>query len=428
MNRRSFARLLAGSSAAVLFETNLKGRATTTLKGRATTVEGHATSVEGRATTLAQKFPLEPGLTFMNAANLCPSSVPVVESLQRWTAALDRDPSQATKTKLAQAKEGTRAALAKMLRVTPEEIVLTRNTSEANNLVSSGLGLKAGDEVVIFADNHPSNHAAWREKASRAGLVVHVVPAPSPHPGADYFVEAFLKKTTAKTRIWAFTHVTNTVGDLLPAKDLCRAARERSILTLVDGAQSFGVLDVDLSDLGPDFYTGSAHKWPCGPREVGLLYAAKQAPALAPSVISLYAGAVGASRTLEAYGQRDDPAVAAFGAAIGLRGEIGGDAIERHARELTQAIAAGVGKIDGVKIWTDSAPSRSGAVLTFQPAGVDPRALATALYEKDRIACASRGGADRPGLRFSPHIYNTHADVEKVVAAVGRYVRNGLSV
>jgi isopenicillin-N epimerase len=414
MNRRSFARLLAGSSAAVLFETTLRGRTTTPLKGR--------------ATTLPQKFPLEPGLTFMNAANLCPSSMPVVESLQRWTSALDRDPSQATKTKLAQAKEETRSALARMLRVTPEEIVVTRNTSEANNLVSSGLGLKAGDEVVIFADNHPSNHAAWREKGTRAGLVVQVVAAPSPHPGADYFVEAFLKKTTAKTRIWTFTHVTNTVGDLLPVKDLCRAARDRGILTLVDGAQSFGILDVDLSDMGPDFYTGSAHKWPCGPREVGLLYAAKQASALAPSVISLYAGAVGASRTLEAYGQRDDPAVAAFGAAIGLRAEIGGEAIEGHARELTQALAAGLRKIDGVKLWTDASPSRSAAVLTFQPAGVDPRALATALYEKDRIACASRGGSDRPGLRLSPHIYNTHADVERVLAAVGRYVRSGLSV
>ncbi|MGH9312146.1 MAG: aminotransferase class V-fold PLP-dependent enzyme [Vicinamibacterales bacterium] len=410
MNRRNFARLLAGSSAAVLLDR------TTTLKGRAAGLE----------TGFARKFPLEPGLTFMNAANLCPSSLPVIESLQRWTTALDRDPSQATKTKLAQAKEETRAALARMLRVTPEEIVITRNTSEANNLVSSGLGLKAGDEVVIFADNHPSNHAAWREKGTRAGLVVHVVPAPSPHPGPDYFVEAFLKKTTAKTRVWAFTHVTNTVGDLLPVKDLCRTARGRGILTLVDGAQTFGVLDVDLSDLTADFYTGSAHKWPCGPREVGLLYAAKQAPALAPSVISLYAGAVGASRTLEAYGQRDEPAVAAFGAAVGLRGEIGGAAIERHAHELAQALVEGLRTIDGVKIWTDATPSRSAAVVSFQPAGLNPRALAAALYEKECIAIATRAGNDRPGLRVSPHIYNTHADVEKVVAAVARYVRAGI--
>jgi isopenicillin-N epimerase len=412
MNRRSFARLLAGSSAAVLLD-------------RKPTFAGPGAGIEAG---VSQRFPLEPGLTFMNAANLCPSSLPVIESLHRWTTALDRDPSQATKTKLAQAKEDTRVALAKMLRATPEEIVVTRNTSEANNLVSSGLGLKPGDEVVIFADNHPSNHAAWREKGARAGVVVNVVPAPSPHPGAGYYVEAFLKKTTARTRVWAFTHVTNTVGDVLPAKDLCRAARERGIATVVDGAQSFGVLDVDLADLAPDFYTGSGHKWPCGPREVGLLYTAKQAPALAPSVISLYAGAVGASKTLEAYGQRDEPAVAALGAAVALRMEIGAAAIERHARELAQALMAGLKKIDGVKIWTDGSPDRSAAVVAFQPAALDPRALGTVLYEKDRIACATRGGSDRPGLRFSPHIYNTHTDVDKVLAAIGRYVKGGLSI
>jgi isopenicillin-N epimerase len=412
MNRRSFARLLAGSSAAVLLD-----------KKRAFAVP--AVRLESDFTA---KFPLEPGLTFMNAANLCPPSVPVLQSLQRWTTALDRDPSQATTTKLAQAKEETRAALAKLLRAAPEEIVVTRNTSEANNVVSSGLGLKAGDEVVIFADNHPSNHAAWREKAARAGAVVHVVPAPSPHPGPDYYVQAFLQKTTPKTRVWAFTHVTNTVGDLLPTKDLCRAARERGIATVVDGAQSFGVLDVDLAELAPDFYTGSGHKWPCGPREVGLLYTAKQAPSLVPSVISLYAGAVGSSKTLEAYGQRDEPAVAAFAAAVALRAEIGGAAVERHARELAQALMAGLRRIDGVKIWTDGNPARSAAVVAFQPAALDPRALGTVLYEKDRIACAVRGGSDRPGLRFSPHVYNTHAEVEKVLAAIGRYVKSGLSL
>ena len=270
MNRRDFARVLGGSSAAVLF-------APSRLRAE-------------------RRFALTDGLIFMNAANLCPGSIPVVEALQRWTSALDGDPSSATKARLAQAKEETRGAVARMLRVTPEEIVLTRNTSEANNLVSSGLPLKAGDEVIVFADNHPSNNAAWKEKGARTGVAVEIVPAPAPHPGPDYYVDAFIRKTTPRTKLWTFTHVTNTVGDQLPAKDLCRAARERGILTLVDGAQTFGVLDVDLSDLQPDFYTGSAHKWPCGPREVGLLFVNRRATSLAPSVISLYGGAVGASK------------------------------------------------------------------------------------------------------------------------------------
>jgi selenocysteine lyase/cysteine desulfurase len=143
-------------------------------------------------------------------------------------------------------------------------------------------------------------------------------------------------------------------------------------------------------------------------------------------VISLYAGAVGASKTLEAYGQRDDAAVAAFGAAVALRNQIGAAAVERHARELTRALIEGLRKIDGVKIWTDAAPARSGMIVSFQPAGLDPRALGNALYEKDRIACAIRGGTDRPGLRFSPHVYNTQAEVDKVVASVARYVKNGV--
>jgi isopenicillin-N epimerase len=418
MNRRDFTRLVAGGSAALIVETTLKGRST---GDRATDARS---SIDAR---LRDAFRLAPGLTFMNAANLCPPCTAASEALHRWSVDLDRDPSSATKARLAQAKEETRGRLAEMLRVSAEEIVITRNTSEANNLVSSGLSLSSQDEVVILADNHPSNHAAWREKGSRSGFSVKIVAAPAPHPGPDYFVDAFAKATTARTRVWAFTHATNTAGDLLPVKDLCRAAAERGILTLVDGAQSFGVLDVDLSQMQPDFFTGSGHKWPCGPKEVGLLYVNRRsAGRLSPAIISVYAGAAGASKTLEGFGQRDEPAVAAFGAAVAFRNQIGGAAIEHRVRGLVQALAQGARKIDGVRIWTDTTPERSAGVLTFQPGSLDPRALASALYEKDRIACATRGGTDRPGLRFSPHVYNTHEEVEKVVAAIGRYVKQGL--
>src|SRR3989304_6865936 len=103
---------------------------------------------------------------------------------------------------------------------------------------------------------------------------------------------------TGRTKVLGFTHLTSTVGDLLPAKELCRRARERGVLTLVDGAQSFGLMDVDLSDMQPDFYSGSAHKWPCGAREAGVLFISKEGQAkISPSIISVYAGASGASKT-----------------------------------------------------------------------------------------------------------------------------------
>ena len=189
---------------------------------------------------------MAPGLSVMNAANLCPSPAPVLEAMYRSTKDMDGDPSFDNRLKMSAGKEAARRLLAQFLRVTPEEIVIARNTSEANNIVSSGLDLKAGDEVVIFADNHPSNNAAWTQKAKRFGYAVTVIAQPNPHPGADYFIEAATRAITARTRVLAFTHQTSTVGDVLPAKDLCRLARERGVLTLVDGASALGFIDVDL--------------------------------------------------------------------------------------------------------------------------------------------------------------------------------------
>ncbi|GIW52471.1 MAG: aminotransferase class V [Gemmatimonadales bacterium] len=376
---------------------------------------------------IREQFFLPEDLAFFNAANLCPAPIPVVEALLERTRRLDRDPSPQVKGELQQERELVRQKLAAYLRVSPEEIVITRNTSEANNLVSSGLDLGPGDEVVIFSDNHPSNHAAWREKARRFGFSVKVVEQVNPHPGADYYLEAFSRAMTSRTRVVAFTHVTNTAGDLLPAKELCALAREKGALSLVDGAQSFGVLDVDLSDMQPDFYTGSAHKWPCGPREAGLLYVNRQVhDRIYPTIVSLYGGAVGISRVLEAMGQRDEPAMIAFGAAIDFQLEIGRAAVEKRAYELRNAAVEELRRIPGVKLWSHPDPARSGAVVTFLPGNLDPRKLAEALYREHGIVLAARGGEDRPGLRLSPHLYNLHAEVERTVAALRRYLSTGL--
>ena len=372
-------------------------------------------------TSVRQQFLMPPELAVMNAANLCPSSAPVLEGLYGATREMDREPSPACREAMHDAKEVTRKLVATFLRVSPEEIVITRNTSESNNLVSSGLDLKPGDEVLLFSDNHPSNDVAWREKAKRFGYGVKVVEAVNPHPGAEYYLEAFAKAMTPRTKLLAFTHLTSTVGDLLPARALCRLARERSILTLVDGAQSFGLLDVDLRDMDPDFYGASAHKWACGPKEAGLLFINRRSQdRIWPSIYSAYPGQSGISKTFEAFGQRDEPAIQAFGTALELQTKMGRPAIESRARELAQAFMAGLRRLDGVKVWTHADPARSAAIVSFQPANLDPGKLTFALYEKDRIVCATRGGADRGGLRFSPHLYNSHAEIERALAALGR--------
>ena len=373
------------------------------------------------------QFLMPPAFSVLNAANLCPSPKRVIDATFDSTRSVEQDPSPQNRERTRDGREAARRRIAEALRVTPEEIAITRNTSEANNFVSSGLDLKAGDEVLIFGDNHPSNHAAWREKARRFGYAVRVIEQVNPHPGPEYYIEAFTRAMTSSTRVVALTHVTASVGDLMPAREICRIARDRGVLSLVDGAQSFGVLDVDLSDMQPDFYTGSAHKWPCGPKETGVLYvSARSHGRIAPSVVSLYAGAVGISRTLEALGQRDEPAIMGFGEALAFQAEIGRKAIEARARELTAMVGDGLRKIAGVKVWTHTARERSAAIVSFQPANLDVRKLHDALYRNDHVVCATRGGTDRAGLRFSPHFYNTHAEIERALAAVRKYVRRGL--
>jgi isopenicillin-N epimerase len=423
MNRRDFARLLALSGAAPFVTPEVSWARAAGAKLPPTP----AAPDEKFWLAVRDQFVMPKELTMLNAANLCPSSAPVLETMYRVTKDMDQDPSFDNRAKLGEGRETTRKLLAEFLRVTPEEIVITRNTSESNNLVSNGIDLKPGDEVLLSSDNHPSNHTAWQEKAKRFGFTVIDVPTPNPHPGFDHYVDAFTKAITPRTKVISITHLTSSVGDLFPAREICRVARERGILTLVDGAQSFGLLDVDLSDLQPDFYSGSAHKWPCGPKENGVLYINKAAqPKIWATIFSAYPGRVGVSRTFEGFGQRDEPAMIAFAEALKMQTSIGRGHIEKRSRELTQALMAGLKKIDGVKIWTSPDPTRSVAVLSFQPGSLDVRKLSAALYQKDRIGCATRGGRDRAGIRLSPHFYNTHADVEKTVAAVKKYMAAGV--
>ena len=432
LGRRSFAKLLALGGTATVCGGPLSSTADALLRR----------DEAGRESLLGQELPPTPAapdeafwqrvraqfllpadLAVLNAANLCPSSRPALEAAARVTEAIDRDPSLENRRQFAAAREAARRTIADALRVAPEEVLITRNTSEGNNFVSSGIDLKPGDEVVLQSDNHPSAHAAFREKAKRFGFTVRVVDVVSPHPGADYYVDAFSRAITPRTRLVAITHVTAACGDLMPVREICRAARDRGAMTLVDGAQSFGVLDIDLSDMQPDFFTGSAHKWPCGPREVGVLYVNERArAALWSSVVSLYAGAVGISKTHGGLGQRDEAAMVGFAEALAFEARIGRAVIETRSRALARRLLARLVEIPGVTPWTSRDPARSAAIVTVKPGALDPARLAAALYEKDRVACTPRGGPDRPGIRFSPHFFNTEAEVDRAADAVRAHV------
>lgn len=373
------------------------------------------------------RFLVPPDFGFINSANLCPTSLPVIEAAEKNARLYEAGPTPGAHGELAKGREEARRLVAEAMRVTPEEIVITRNTSEGNNYVSSGIQLGAGDEVVVWGDNHPSNLKAWTDKAARFGFTVVTVPQVNPHPGTEHYVDAFTKAFTPRTKVMALTHVSSNSGDLLPVAELCRVAREHGVRSLVDGAQSFGVLDVDLSAMKPDFYTGSFHKWPCGPKETGVLFINKDVQdRIWPSVISLYAGAVGISRKFEGHGQRDDAKVAALAETLKFQGGIGRAVIERRSRALAAALIEGLRKVAGVQLWTHTDPSRHAAIVIFQPGALDPRKLLAALTEREKIVVTARAGQDRPGLRISPHFYNTMDEMDRTVGAIRKYMASGV--
>ena len=363
------------------------------------------------------RFSLKENLIVMNAANLCPAPTSVNEVLFRYTRDMDSNPSSQNRSKFGQGREDTRSKIATFLNVTPEEIVITRNTSEGNNFVSSGLELAPGEEVVIFDENHPTNNQSWRDKAERFGFAVRTVSIPTPPPSVDAIIEKMVAAMGPRTRVLAFTHVTNSFGTRFPAKELCEIARKRGILTLVDGAQTFGVLDLDLQDMGCDFFTGSSHKWLMGPKEAGVLYMRNDAQeCMAPSEVGVIGGRVGASKVYERLGQRDDPAIMALGEAIDFHNRIGKDRIESRSVGLASALKEELGRISSVHMYSPTVEEISSAVVTFRLGDADIRRLNMRLYEDYGIACTTRGGS-AAGFRFSPHIYNDEHQIERVVAA-----------
>src|SRR6516164_2703784 len=214
-----------------------------------------------------RQFPLEDELIYLNAANVCPASRPVLDRYAALLRDFHANPSFQNRDKYRPLRESVRTKVARLLGVAADEVAITRNTSEGSNLVVRGIDLKPGDEVVITDHNHPSNNESWKLRARRDALVVRSVPVPVPARSPEDLIAGIERAITPRTRVIAITHLTSTTGIRYPIKPIAELARRRDIFLHVDGAQTFGACAVNLRDLGCDSYSASAHKWPMGPLE-----------------------------------------------------------------------------------------------------------------------------------------------------------------
>ena len=366
------------------------------------------------------QFPLDPGILYLNAANVCPASRLVMDRHLEYLRDFHSNPSFQNRDKYVELRERLRSKIAGMLRVSADEIAITRNTSEGNNAIVQGIDLKAGDEVVITDHNHPSNKEAWQVRARRQGFTVKSVPVPVPARSAADLAAGVEAALSPRTKVIAITHLTSTTGILYPAKVIAELGRKRGIHVHLDGAQTFGALDVNLQDIGCDSYTASAHKWPMGPLEAGLLYVrAGRLPQVWPSIVTAgWAENLKGARKLEIYGQRDDPRVVAVEASIDFLNALGMTNVERRLRVLTAHAKQKLAQLPGVVLLTNHEPELSGGVVKFRLRGKPVDGAYKTLWEKNRLAIAMTPSGDSEGLRFSPHVYNSLEEIDRAVAAV----------
>jgi selenocysteine lyase/cysteine desulfurase len=367
-----------------------------------------------------RQFPLEDGLIYLNAANVCPASRPVLDRYAALLRDFQANPSFQNRDKYRSLRESVRTKLAALLGVSADEVAITRNTSEGTNLIVGGLDLKPGDEVVITDHNHPSNNESWKLRARREGLVVKSVPVRVPARSVDELVAGIEKAITLRTRVIAITHLTSTTGIRFPVKPVAELARRHDIFLHVDGAQTFGASAVNLNELGCDSYTASAHKWPMGPLEAGILVVrSERLERIWPSIISAgWSDELKGARKFEAVGQQDDPRIAALEAAVDLLNLIGIQHVEARVQGLASRAKHALAALANVELKTNLEPGLSGGVVKFRLKNLPTTRAYDLLWKRHRLAIAMTPGGDSEGLRFSPHIYNTEEEIDCAVAAV----------
>lgn len=364
---------------------------------------------------IRRQFAIPADRIMMNAANLCPPPYPVMEVVQQTLVDLGKDVSFQFRDKFDVIRRTSLQKLASYLGVAQEEVCITRNTSEGNNIIVNGFDWKAGDEVLLWDENHESNLLSWEHRAKRHGFVVKKVTLPASPASPEEILQVFQKAMTPRTRLLAFSHISNHNAIVIPARELCAMARSRNILTHVDGAQSFGFMDLDLKAMGCDSYSGSLHKWLMGPFENGVLYVRKETLArLWPQIIS--AGWAEGNRQADPWlgilGQRNEATPAAIPAAIDFHLTIGKQVVEARVRELNRQLRTKLQvSVPGIKFISPEPLTAN--ITMFNVPKKTSQQLYDELYARYGVASAPMAG-----LRLSPNIYNTLAEVDLVVAAV----------
>lgn len=367
---------------------------------------------EGYWDKIRKQFLLQEDLAYLNTGTLGPTPRVVVNAMNEYWHLMAVNPNENSLV-LQDRQEQIRMKAAAFAHVTPDEIAITRNTTEGTTILTHGLDMKPGDEVLITQYEHNSLRETRHRHAKRFNYVVNEVQFPMPCTN-EQIVKAFDAAITPRTRVMHFANPLGGYGCFTPVKELAALAHSKKIFCFVDGAHTPGMVQFNLSDWGIDGFACNSHKWLCGAAGAGLLYVRKDIQdRIWPNIDIAHGDPVGA-RKYDQLSRRPWPCVAALEDILDFHNAIGPARLEQRTRELGSYLRRNAVEIPKVKIYTPMDPSMSCGSTTLGIDGVPGMRFREYLRQK-YDAYVPAGGTH---LRISTHFFNTFEQCDRVLKAL----------
>ena len=370
-------------------------------------------------------FPLSNKIAYLNNGTMGPSPYSVIEEQYKTTLDVDTTGNYG-------GWEEAVPALAKFVGVDEDEICLTHNVTEGINIICWGLHLKKGDEVIITNHEHVGNALPWLNRAKVEGIVLKTVALANTAAQTLNNINALITK---KTRVIAVPHMPCTQGQVLPVKEICALAKEKGIYSFIDGAHGPGMLQLDLHDMGCDFYASCCHKWMLAPKGTGFLYVKKEKlDEVQARWVGGYSdtgwslvenptylkGYVDTAHRFY-YGSMSAPLFKGVVAAIDFHNTIGKEKIEARVKALANHFYTRLQNIDGVELLTPEEEKSRAAIVGFKLKNMDYNEFQViTMQNKMRIRGVAENGLN--SVRASFHIYNTFEESDALAELVKKTV------
>lgn len=364
---------------------------------------------------VTNQYMLEPGLTMMNNGTAGAMPRVVYNTLAEFFRIQAENPFKCYSTFDAY-REEARVRAAQFIGALPEEVTLLRNTTEGLAIVAYGLDMQPGDEVLMSNLEHPSGIFPWKLREKRYGIKIKEVTINTPPRSKDEILTAFRDGITSRTKVILISHAVYKTGLIAPLKDICRLAKDKHVLVCADGAHCIGMLNLDMHDLGVDFYANSGYKWLGAPTGTGIFYVRKEVQKdLWPNIVEAEweNPAIGALKYSHV-GRIADPLPIALGEAIHFQMNIGKPRIERRIKTLAAYLKEEASKIPNVQVFTPMDSELSGGLTVLGLQGMRNDQFANYMLEKYNFVIA-RTFNERNAIRVCTHIFISYKQIDTLL-------------